>query len=126
MLNSGFTLVIIGLYGSFAANFPVPSEYPVSSVESAFAIGVLNIYVHYVLLYSQSFSWNTVPVFCHMGKPEGLFNKTELEFLRCFPMVTIEKGQGLNQSGYAEEKMIAAGIQLKAICVMIFDATHHG
>jgi hypothetical protein len=49
-----------------------------------------------------------------MCKPEGLFNKTELDFLGRFPMVTIEKCQGLNQSGYAEEKMIAAGLQLRA------------
>ncbi|XP_062522191.1 uncharacterized protein LOC134196979 isoform X2 [Corticium candelabrum] len=62
---------------------------------------------------SQPFSWDTVPVFCHMCKPQGLFNDTELDFIKRFAMVTIEKGQGLNQSGYAEEKMIAAGMQIK-------------
>eukprot|EP00118_Oscarella_pearsei_P000357 m.4768 g.4768 ORF g.4768 m.4768 type:complete len:384 (+) comp11255_c0_seq1:34-1185(+) len=59
------------------------------------------------------FSWDTVPVFCHMCKPEGLFNQTELDFLTRFPIVTIEKGQGVNETGYAEDKMTAAAMQIK-------------
>ncbi|XP_065837790.1 uncharacterized protein [Oscarella lobularis] len=75
--------------GSPAQTWPVPSRFP-------------------------EFSWDTVPVFCHMCKPGGLFNDTELKFLTRFPIVTIEKGQGVNETGYAEDKMIAAAKQIKS------------
>ena len=54
-----------------------------------------------------------------MCKPGGLFNDTELKFLTRFPIVTIEKGQGVNETGYAEDKMIAAAKQIKVIIITV-------
>ncbi|KAJ9448857.1 hypothetical protein DIPPA_10058 [Diplonema papillatum] len=62
------------------------------------------------------FSWDTVPVFIHMCDPEGPFNTSELEYLAKFPMVTVEKGQGINATaqpyaGYPEEEKILQALQ---------------
>ena len=44
------------------------------------------------------FSWDTVPVFIHMCNDSGPFNDTTLEYIATYPIVTIEKGQGINSN----------------------------
>ena len=61
----------------------------------------------------------------------GLLNETELALAAKFPMLTVEKGQGLELPGYADDKMTALAAQWKqkrrdlnlpegwAMCVMM-------
>lgn len=61
------------------------------------------------------FSWDKVPIYNHLCNKSGPFNSDALAFLSRFPMVTIEKGQGSNNPGYAEDKIIGVAKQLKAL-----------
>eukprot|EP00483_Globobulimina_turgida_P011958 UN11980 len=60
------------------------------------------------------FSWDTVPVFIHMCNVTGSFNQTALQFFAKFPLITIEKGQGVYAteepyaSNYAENNIVQA------------------
>eukprot|EP01084_Bolivina_argentea_P123446 218766_1 len=60
------------------------------------------------------FSWDTVPVFMHMCNFSGPFNETALQFFTKFPLITIEKGQGVYateepySSNYAEDNIVQA------------------
>jgi hypothetical protein len=58
-------------------------------------------------------SWDTVghKVFIHGCKREGLFNASELQLAAKFPLLTVEKGQGEDLPGYAEDKMNALAAQ---------------
>lgn len=53
------------------------------------------------------FSWDTVPVFYHSCNFSGPFSDAELDSIVKFPLVTVEKGQGLDLPGYAESKIVA-------------------
>ena len=70
------------------------------------------------------FSWNTVPTYIHMCNQSGPFNETTNERLATYPIVTIEKCQGiysnntlpLNYSSqYEENKIIEACQAVKQI-----------
>lgn len=67
------------------------------------------------------FSWDTVPVFVHMCNASGPFSDATVNYLTRFPMVTVEKGQGLNStnksyaSQYAEEKILESLKRVKEI-----------
>jgi hypothetical protein len=57
------------------------------------------------------FSWSTVPVFYHSCNFTGPFLPSALDVMAKFPMVTVEKGQGVddpNDGRYAEDKIIEA------------------
>lgn len=58
-------------------------------------------------------SWATVGnrVFIHGCKSSGLFNTSELALAARFPLLTVEKGQGEELPGYAEDKMAALAAQ---------------
>lgn len=63
-------------------------------------------------------SWDTVGggVFWHSCNFSGAFTDASLEVMTRFPMVTVEKGQGLNESPAAtaaETKIVAALRQVK-------------
>eukprot|EP01084_Bolivina_argentea_P033010 61086_1 len=68
-----------------------------------------------------SFSWDTVPVFVHMCNASGPFNDSTIEYLARYPMVTVEKGQGINAtmepyaSLYAEDKILQTLKRVKQI-----------
>jgi hypothetical protein len=61
-------------------------------------------------------SWDTVghKLFIHGCKKEGLFNASELALAAKFPLMTVEKGQGLALPGFADDKMAAIAAQWKA------------
>jgi hypothetical protein len=61
-------------------------------------------------------SWDTVghKLFIHGCKADGLFNVSELALAAKFPLMTVEKGQGLALPGYADDKMAAIAGQWKA------------
>eukprot|EP01079_Euglenida_sp_SAG-EU17-18_P008962 gene8962-1607_t len=52
-------------------------------------------------------SWDTVgnKVYIHGCNSEGLLSPSELALVAKYPLVTVEKGQGELQPGYAEDKM---------------------
>ena len=57
------------------------------------------------------FSWATTPVFYHSCNFTGPFTSAALDIMAKFPMVTIEKGQGVydpNDKRFAEDKIIDA------------------
>jgi hypothetical protein len=60
-------------------------------------------------------SWKTIgdKTFIHGCKAEGLFNASELALASKFPVLTVEKGQGVYLPGYAEDKMAAIAAQWK-------------
>ena len=77
-------------------------------------VAVLLLSVH-TMARKPYFSWDTIPVFCHMCNKSGLFNDHAVRVLARFPMVTFEKGQGSNVSDCcAEDKIVAAAKQVKA------------
>lgn len=59
--------------------------------------------------------WDTVghKLFIHGCKATGLFNSNELHLAARFPLMTVEKGQGLELPGYADDKMAAIAAQWK-------------
>ena len=61
-------------------------------------------------------SWATVgdKLFMHGCNADGLFNASELERATRYSMLTVEKGQGLNLPGFADEKMAAIAAQWKS------------
>ena len=61
-------------------------------------------------------SWTTVghKLFIHGCKTDGLFNSSELALAAKFPLMTVEKGQGLALPGFADDKMAAIAQQWKA------------
>lgn len=62
------------------------------------------------------FSWDRVPVMAHLAKASGDFSDDEARFLATrFPLVCLEKTQGIRQYGSAEAGIAAAAKQLKAI-----------
>lgn len=62
------------------------------------------------------FSWDRVPVMAHLAKASGDFSDDEARFLATrFPLVCLEKTQGIRQHGNAEAGIAAAARQLKAI-----------
>ena len=73
-----------------AASYPVPSSLP-------------------------PHSWTTIgnKAFIHGCKKDGLFNSSELELAAKFSLLTVEKGQGLELPGYAEDKMADIATQWK-------------
>jgi hypothetical protein len=60
-------------------------------------------------------SWTSVAskVFIHGCKASGLFNEEELSLAAKFPLLTVEKGQGLDLPGYADDKMTEIAAQWK-------------
>ncbi len=42
------------------------------------------------------FSWDTVPLFAHLGQSEGFFTDDQIRYLARFPVVVIEKTQGID------------------------------
>ena len=58
------------------------------------------------------FSWDTVQPFYHSCNESGAFSEEALAVITKFPIVTIEKGQGLNEprspGHHAEAKILAA------------------
>jgi hypothetical protein len=60
--------------------------------------------------------WSSVGqrVFLHGCKRSGLLNASELELAAKFPVLTVEKGQGEDLPGYAEDKMAAMSAQYKS------------
>ena len=58
------------------------------------------------------FSWDTVQPFYHSCNESGAFSEEALAVITKFPIVTIEKGQGLNAAPspghHAEAKILAA------------------
>lgn len=60
-------------------------------------------------------SWDSVgqKLFIHGCKKEGLFNDTELALAVKYPLMTVEKGQGLELPGAADGKMAAIASQWK-------------
>ena len=61
------------------------------------------------------FSWNTLPVFTHMGKSEGDFTAEEVRALARFPLVTIEKAQAIRQGRSCEEGIYEAAREIKRV-----------
>ncbi len=61
------------------------------------------------------FSWDTVPVYNHIGKSEDHFNAKEVELLARFPLVTIEKGQAVRKGVSCEEGIYRAAEQIKKV-----------
>ena len=68
-----------------------------------------------------AFSFDTVPVYMHTCNATGPWNETTIKFFSKFPMITFEKGTGVNSttspyaSLYTEEKIIEACRQIKVI-----------
>ena len=65
-----------------------------------------------------TFSWDHIPVYIHMCNASGLFNEQALESISKFPMVTVEKGQAMNDAtnstgSCAEERIVAALRQVR-------------
>eukprot|EP01084_Bolivina_argentea_P023705 44255_1 len=80
-----------------------------------------------------SFSWDQLPVFIHMCNASGPWNETTLKYFTRFPIITFDKGQGLNAtqqpyaSKYTETKIIEACKQIKAlkadiICIFYYNS----
>ena len=61
-------------------------------------------------------AWDSVghKLFIHGCKKEGLFNASELALAAKYPLMTVEKGQGLDLPGFADDKMAAIAAQWKA------------
>ena len=60
------------------------------------------------------FSWDTVPLFVETCNLNGSFSDADIEYLARFPMITVEKGMGVNTHvGYAEDRMYAAATRLR-------------
>ncbi|MFI3331639.1 MAG: putative glycoside hydrolase [Rikenellaceae bacterium] len=59
------------------------------------------------------FSWDKVSVCIHLGKSTDDFTAKETKFLSRFPIVCLEKNQGLNKHGAMELGTIAAGKAIK-------------
>jgi hypothetical protein len=61
-------------------------------------------------------AWDSVghKLFIHGCKKEGLFNTSELALAAKYPLMTVEKGQGLDLPGFADDKMAAIAAQWKA------------
>ena len=63
------------------------------------------------------FSWDTVPVFYHSCNFSGPYNAQALDIMAKFPMVTVEKGQGVfdpTDKRFAEDKIVEALRGVKA------------
>lgn len=60
-----------------------------------------------------SFSWETLPIYNHVGKSEDHFTEKEAEFLARFPLVTIEKAQAIRKGVSCEEGIYRAAEQIK-------------
>ncbi len=60
-----------------------------------------------------AFTWDRVPLAAHLGKPAGPFTDDEARFLARFPIVTIEKNQGLRTSVKGERAMHEAARRIK-------------
>ena len=65
------------------------------------------------------FSWDTVPVFYHSCNFTGPYTDAGVKIMAKFPMVTIEKGQGVTlgsgPGNYAEDKIVDTLRRIKAI-----------
>lgn len=61
------------------------------------------------------FSWDTVAVYSHMCNKTGPFDAAIAQALARFPIVTVEKGQSVDQDGWAEDKIVAALKQIRDI-----------
>ena len=64
------------------------------------------------------FSWDTVPIFWQGANVSGAFSQEALDTISRFPVIVIEKAQGMNGtvSGWlAEDYMLQAAQQFKAI-----------
>ena len=61
-------------------------------------------------------SWGTVggKLFMHGCNKDGLFDSDGLKLASKFSFLTVEKGQGLNLPGFADDKMAALAAQWKA------------
>lgn len=57
--------------------------------------GVSSNDVGHVALFPE-FSWDTVPLFAHLGRKEGFFTDREINYLARFPVVVIEKTHGMD------------------------------
>jgi hypothetical protein len=65
-------------------------------------------------LVPPSSSWGRVPVYAHLGKSNGDFTPTELDFLAAhFDFICLEKGQAVKTRGCTEEGIYEAARQLK-------------
>jgi hypothetical protein len=61
------------------------------------------------------FSWDTVPLFFHSTNESGLWSAAALERLRAFPIITMDKGQGLANSSDARPGELRALDAARAI-----------
>ena len=79
------------------------------------------------------FSWDTVPLFMHTCNASGPFNDEALQFFTKFPIITFEKGQGVNattepyKSWYAEQNIVDACQSIKKlkpdiICIFYYNS----
>ena len=65
------------------------------------------------------FSWATAPVFYHSCNFTGPYTDSAIATIAKFPLVTIEKGQGVTlgtggEAGYAEDKIVTTLKRVKA------------
>ena len=81
------------------------------------------------------FSYDTVPVFMHTCNSSGPWNDTTLKYFAKYPIITFEKGTGVNStqepysSLYTEDKIIKACKQIKSIkpeiiCIMYYNSMY--
>eukprot|EP01084_Bolivina_argentea_P138303 243518_1 len=81
------------------------------------------------------FSWDHVPIFIHMCNASGPFTESTIKYLSKFPIVTIEKGQGVNattepySSLYTEDKIIHSCQRIKQLnssikCLAYYNSIH--
>lgn len=64
------------------------------------------------------FSWSSVPTFYHSCNLSGRFTDEAISFMARFPLVTVEKGQGVRDPTdrrYAEEKILETLRRVKAV-----------
>lgn len=70
------------------------------------------------------FSWGTPPVYVHTCNSSGPFNDAAISALARYPLVTIEKGQGLflvpDTKGGAEKRIVEALAAVKAVNSSVF------
>lgn len=135
----------VGMAATSAPSYPVPASLPPHSWNSVAS----KLFIHgckatgKILAIDHLFMYTSGCIFPPPSLPPthptdllnlpfaGLLNETELALAAKFPMLTVEKGQGLELPGYADDKMTALAAQWKqkrrdlnlpegwAMCVMM-------
>jgi len=77
------------------------------------ALGIFSATCVYAV--GPPFSWDTVPVYSHMCNKSGPFDAGTVQQLARFPIVTVEKGQAVDDEGWAEDKIVAALKQVREV-----------